>query len=124
STIFTKGVNRVWEEDRESQLAFMEVYHEVARGMVNYNSLLETKAFFVPNSRYLVEYFGSEILGTGYGMYDWEGRCIWEQFMMFPVWDLQGEVVGFGGYDIQSKILQLSGEEISVETFYKYQSKF
>lgn len=123
TSLFTNGVNRIWGEDSETQKHYLPIFHEEVRKMENLSSLYEAKAFFVPNDEYLVEYFGPEARNAAYGLYNWEGICLWTHYVMFPTWDLREEVVGFGGFDIMGRAEVMDGIDNGVDTFYKYQSK-
>lgn len=91
-------IKNIYENDLSVQVRYMEMICKDVRHM-NYQICLEAKAFFVPNNEYLMQYTYPEILDEKYGVYNYEGFCIWHECLTFPIYDVGNSIVGLVGFN-------------------------
>lgn len=118
--LYTDGVNKVYETDFETQKHYLTVLCKELRNMEP-EALYDFKAFFVPNQDYLATMFGKEAEEPLYDLYDFDGRCHWHGYIMVPVENIVGDVVGFVGYDALTRIDTI-GTDKPRGVVYKYSS--
>lgn len=92
------GVNNIYENDYKSQEHFINVICREVRSM-RPNILFDLKAFYVPNHKYMIDYFGGEIAYPTYDCYLPSGVCKWTGHLVIPIRDISGKVRGFTGYN-------------------------
>lgn len=112
SALAQSGIDRIYEEDLESQKHFMHTICKTIRKRDEIAPLLEGRCFFVPNASYIRKMFGEESMDAVYNLYNWEGVCLWENYLIFPIWNVVGQVVGFCGFDPITKAKTLDGEKL------------
>lgn len=100
SELFTK----VMEDDMPSQLYYLDMVATQRHIPVEY--LLQIGAMFIPNNEYIEHYLGRSVHASSAGFY-YEGRCPWTLFVIIPVRNLAGEVVGIVGWDAYNKYKEL-----------------
>lgn len=91
--VYEIGYAKIQRECKESQHSFLKVIAEARKMPVSW--LDDLGVFFVPNDRFMLDYFGDEIL-----LYDcYRGNeCIWNNALVFPIRGCDGKVAGFGGF--------------------------
>lgn len=93
-----KGIEKIYEEDFEAQKHYLGLTCEKVRSM-RPDILFKVKAFYVPNSEYMIKYFGREITHPSYDCYLYDGTCKWVGHLVIPIRDITGKVRGFSGYN-------------------------
>jgi 5S rRNA maturation endonuclease (ribonuclease M5) len=122
SELAKRGIEKIYSEDLESQENFLKVLMSEVREMDNYEILLKAKAFFVPNPEYMLKYFGDEARHQDFDMYAYDGACLWDNFVVFPIENVSGRIAGFVGFDPINKLKKKHGEEI-MDANYRYTNK-
>lgn len=91
--VYENGYAKIQRECGMNQLSFLKVIAEARKMPVEWLNGLGS--FFVPNDKFMLDYFGDEIL-----MYDcYRGNeCIWNNALVFPIRGCDGKVAGFGGF--------------------------
>lgn len=105
------GVERIYDEDFESQRIFLTHIAENIRHMP-VEEFYKRRMFFVPNDEYMVHFFGTEILSKKYDMYYDSKMCRYYKRLAMPIQNFNGEISAFCGYD--------DGSEYGGENFIKY----
>lgn len=118
--IARRGIDNIYSKDLESQEKFLTTVCRTVRKMDSINSLLKAEAFFVPNQDYMKVYFGVEALDTEYDMYSWDGVCLWDNYIVFPIKNIVGTIVGFAGFDPINKAKVQSGMDVDHPSYYRY----
>ena len=95
-SLYWQGIYRVWEEDKTSQTVFLEAVAKL-RGM-DVSVFKDTNAFFVPNDRYMEEFFGRQIKEEEFGCYSGD-VCNWNNCLIVPVCNVAGKVAGFASFN-------------------------
>ena len=138
-----KGLTRIQDEDRQSQLHFLEViiadrysefvpnsedksrkikelFGESIQKTVDY--LLSLKCFFVPNNDYMVYYFGKEVLDSSVDCYNSSGNCKWLGHLVIPIRGALNCLEGFTGYNPLNRTIsydnKIKGEDNPVPPKY------
>lgn len=95
-TIYRDGVQRIWEEDAESQRGFLDAIAS-ARNMksIDFKAI---NAFFVPNDAYILKYFDDTITFSEYGFYEGD-YCFWNNCLLMPIYDVADKVVSVAGFN-------------------------
>lgn len=93
-----KGIDRIYNEDFDSQKHYISTICENLRGR-KLDILFDNQAFFVPNHEYMITYFGESITSSQYDCYHWDGNCKWTGHLVYPIRNIKGKVVGFTGYN-------------------------
>lgn len=119
-SLVSKGIERIYSEDLANQKVMLSALCDVVRKRDEIAPLLEAQAFFVPNNEYLVNYFGPAVLDVQYDLYDWDGKCLWDNFLVMPIPNLVGEYCGFVGFDPHSKAEPKEGEHFNPLPKYRY----
>lgn len=103
---FQEGIDAIWRDDEEIQLAlleelfrstrnipeeFIKTYTEYCRGM---------GMFFVIDDKYMKKYFSPQIVEPKYGLYQEFKYCTLYERLAIPLRWLDGEIFGFCGYSI------------------------
>ena len=106
------GLNRIHDEDSESQRHFITVivsdrFSEFKTSSCNNDKmikmtvdyLLNLKCFFVPNNDYMTFYFGKDVVDSSVDCYNGFGTCKWLGHLVFPIRGALGFLEGFTGYN-------------------------
>lgn len=93
---FTQGLKRVWEEDAKFQEKAIRVICEKVRD-ISPDLLIKWGAFYVPNDDYMKHFWGSVATDYQYGLYN-DTICRYYQRLVFPIYNMEDEVVAFVGY--------------------------
>lgn len=109
----------VYGDDESSQRYYLSMVEDHRKIPVDY--LIKRGAIFVPNNDYIRHYLGSDADTYGAGLYDGE-YCNWALFVMFPIRDLVGDIVGIAGWDAQNKNKELTEGAVGLP-MYKVSSK-
>ncbi|GAA0101639.1 hypothetical protein UT300012_23540 [Paraclostridium bifermentans] len=112
-----KGIERIYSEGLEAQQNYITKIAREVRHMKDPGILFEAKGFFVPNNDYMVYFFGEEILDPSYDCYNFDGNCSWYGYLVFPMYDIVGRIIGFNGFNPRAKLLSLAGEG---DQFYRH----
>src|SRR5690606_34716446 len=115
-----EGINNIYNNDLENQKKFLSIICKTVRGMDNIDPLLKAEAFFVPNPDYIKIYFGPQSLEYDYDLYSWEGVCYWDNYVIFPIKNVVGTIVGFAGFDPINKSKIESNMDVSQQSYYRY----
>lgn len=105
SEIVERGIEKIYSEDMESQLSFIKTVAEDVRE-VSADLLISMKAFFVPNNDYMIKYFGEGIQDYEYDCY-WQGECVWQGYLIIPVTNINGRIVGFTGFNAYNRLVSI-----------------
>lgn len=111
-------VSKAYEDDYNSQAYYLSVVEEHRHIPVSY--LMERGCLFVPNNDYIRHYLGNEADQFGLEFYNGD-RCLWTLYVLLPVTDLVGDVVGLVGWDALHKFQESEGE--TGLSMYKVSSK-
>lgn len=120
SRLMADGIRKIYEEDYDNQVHYLKAVCGVIRGRPDIQPLLEADAFFVPNRDYMLKYFGPSAENYEYDLYNLNGSCIWDNFIVFPVRNISGTIVGLAGFDALTKAKSLDGEENLTRPKYRY----
>ena len=121
SNIINKGIEKIYSEDLNSQKHYIDTIAKDVRNM-NPEVLYRMKAFFVPNETYMLKYFGEGITDINFDCYTSYGNCSWVGFLVIPVKDLVGRIVGLTGFNPYNKLLAKENPEEDVY-WYKVSGK-
>lgn len=117
--LYHKLVGEVYSDDAQSQYYYLSMIEEQRKIPVDY--LMRRGALFIPNNDYIRHYLGAEADTWGVGLYEGE-FCPWALFVILPITDLLGDVVGLVGWDAQNKYKEIS-EGVQGLPMYKVSSK-
>lgn len=117
--IYRKGINRVWDEDAESQKQYLSAVAE-CRGMKMLD-FRRMNAMFIPNDEYLLRYFDSEIASQSYGFYDYDGKCVWNNCLIMPIYNVADKVASVAGFN-PFRYTEAHEKQDWSETYYSYAS--
>lgn len=107
SKILAKGFDKIWQEDKESQINFLTTIASLVRDMKP--DILFNNCIFIPNNEYMVKFFGKEIMDADYDCY-YDGRCKWNNFLLFPIYDILDNIVGLSGFNPINKLKNREGD--------------
>lgn len=96
--IVATGIRNVYRYDLESQKHFINTICDTVRNMPS-DIIYKAEGFFVPNGEYLVNFFGPEVNSSDFDFYNYEGECLWQGRLVFPLKDAVGTVKGLVGFD-------------------------
>ena len=105
--VYSNLVAKVYEDDMASQTYYLSVVEDQRHIPVSY--LLERGCLFIPNNEYIHHYLGAEADKYGLEFYR-EGNCMWTLFVLLPITDLAGDVVGIVGWDALHKYQESEGQ--------------
>lgn len=114
-------IENIYSKDLEIQKGYLEIACNKVRSM-DYKICLEAKAFFIPNNDYLLEYTIPEVLNDQYGIYNYEGICLWHSNIVFPIFDLGNSIVGLGGFNPVNYVKAHETHDWTI-TYYQYSKK-
>ena len=77
---------------------------------ISVDYLFELGALFIPNNEYIEHYLGADAKRSNAGLY-YEDQCPWTLFVVIPVRDLSGEIVGLVGWDAYNKYKEIAEGE-------------
>lgn len=121
------GIKRIYKECLEEQTHFINTICRDVRNN-DLQILFDLKAFYVPNSDFMVEYFSPAIMSPSFDCYDYLGNCKWNYHLVVPIRDVSGNVVGFTGYnpyvDIYNKQKKLSRENNDLSKLEELNAQF
>ena len=103
--VYTELFDLVMANDLEVQSKYLSVVEDQRNIPVDY--LMSLGAMFIPNNDYIIYYLGDRALNPKLGFYR-NGRCLWSLFVVIPIRDLSGEVVGLCGWDAYNKYLEVA----------------
>jgi hypothetical protein len=123
--IIEAGLNKIYTEDFEAQKFLLKTTYEQVRDSYNYDILLRAGAFLVPDETYMIKYFGEEIMAPEFDCYNYQGNCVWQNFIVFPVRDVAKRIVGFAGFDPITKLAKKvdAESELADSNHYRYSTK-
>ncbi|WP_304427890.1 toprim domain-containing protein [uncultured Clostridium sp.] len=98
SLVINEGIKRIYKEDLETQKHYIDTIMKEARNSDS-SIIYKAEGFFVPNDKYMVEYFGNEITNQQYDCYGYYGDCKWTGNLVLPLRDVKNNIVGFVGYN-------------------------
>lgn len=101
--------SKVVEDDLRSQEYYLSVVADQRKIPVSY--LLDLGALFIPNNEYILHYLGNKVYGSNAGLY-YDQVCPWTLFVILPVRNLAGDVMGLVGWDAYNKYKEVvEGEQ-------------
>lgn len=103
--VYKRLVDAVYSDDLNSQRYYMSMVEDHRHIPVDY--LLERGCLFIPNNDYIRYYLGEEANTFGCELYQDE-KCLWTLYLLLPVMDLAGDVVGLTGWDAQHKYQEIT----------------
>ena len=106
--VYSNLLQKIYDDDLESQEYYLQFISDYRKIPLEY--LKRIRAIFVPNNQYLYYYGGNDILKNNYDIY-FEGSCKWTHFLLIPIKDLSGNIVGIVGWDINHKARAEDGEK-------------
>ena len=116
---YTQFVNAVYDDDLDSQRYYLSMVEEQRHIPVDY--LLHLGAVFIPNNDYIVYYMGAAAKSRDFDLY-YEDSCSWIHFVLIPIRNLVGEIVGLTGWDAGNKFKEISTGERGL-SMYKVSGK-
>lgn len=119
--IIQECIKNIYNTDMESQEAFMETVCTKVRRM-DYKICLKAKAFFVPNNDYIMQHTISDVLNDKFGIYNFEGICLWQSCLVFPIFDVGNSVVGLAGFNPVNYLKAKETKDWSLN-YYSYSKK-
>lgn len=117
--LYRRLVTSAYEDDAGSQAYYLSMIEDHRKIPVEY--LMQRGALFIPNNDYIRHYLGADAGAYGAGLYDGD-YCQWALFVLFPITDLVGDVMGIAGWDAQNKHKELT-EDLKGLPMYKVSSK-
>lgn len=117
--LYNRLVDGVYSDDEKSQRYYLSMIESHRKIPVDY--LMQRGAVFVPNNDYIRHYLGADADAYGAGLYD-GAYCQWALFMLLPIMDLVGDVVGLVGWDAQNKNKEITEGQLGLP-MYKVSSK-
>lgn len=120
--LIENGIQKIYTTDLKSQQVFIENICEKVRHMKS-DIIYKLGGFFVPNDEYMIKMMGSEIVMLDYDCYDAFGNCKWNSYLVFPIYNVVGEVVGLTGFNPINKLKQQESDENWDLEVYKKSSK-
>jgi hypothetical protein len=128
SGITKAGIDKIYKEDFATQEHYLNILYKQVRKPKDVeeenfsvpNSLFRAKAFFVPNEEYMANFFGMDAMDPIYDMYDYAGNCTWQNYIVFPIGNVAGTIVGFAGFDPLVKLRKQSTDDKVLDPYYKY----
>lgn len=115
------GIDAIYSSDFSTQRNYIDFIANKVRRM-EASVIYDAEAFFVPNERYLLSYFDPSVLNSGYGFYDHEGHCIWQECLVFPIKDLSDTIVGLAGFNPRKYVEAHETHDWSLN-YYSYSNK-
>ena len=107
-SLYTELFSRVTEDDLSSQMYYLSMVSEQRHISVDY--LLSLGALFIPNNEYIEHYLGKKAHTSSAGLY-YDDSCPWTLFVLLPVRNLAGEVMGLVGWDAYNKYKEVAEGE-------------
>lgn len=120
SEYLLNGIQKAWKEDEASQKAFLQTICD-ARGMRMFDAS-KYDMLFIPNNEYLSLYCGEIIKNPEYGVYDYDGKCIWDNTLLIPIKDLTGKIAGIGAFNPFNYVQAHETQDWSI-IYYYYSGK-
>lgn len=112
--VYMELYDKVIEDDLASQRYYLDVVETQRKIPVDY--LLEQGALFIPNGEYITHYLGSRALQHNLGLY-YHDQCYWVFFVLLPIRDLTGTIVGLVGWDAYNKYKELAEGEVGLASY-------
>lgn len=116
-----RGVEKIKTTDSEAQNKFIDIICKDVRNIKS-DVVKRANAFYVPNDDYMAFMFGPMIKGFDFDCYNSDGTCKWLNYLLFPITDLSGAVVGFAGFNPHRYLLSKEENDKSLN-YYGYSSK-
>lgn len=118
--IMQKGINKIYSEMLDDQKVFIEAICKRVRHMDS-SIIYKAQGFFVPNQDFLRVVFGAEITNPEFDVYNSEGFTDWDNYLIFPMYNVLNEIVGLVGFNPINK-LKSQDEEFWSLSYYKHSS--
>lgn len=122
NTLIKSGIQKIYETDLKSQKVFIDNICSQVRHMKP-DIIYELKGFFVPNDDYMKVMMGMDITLLEHDCYDQFGNCNWNGYLVFPIYNVIGDVVGLTGFNPVNKLKSMESEEFWDLQVYKKSSK-
>lgn len=117
---FARGIRSIWENDEASQSLYLQNIGEETRKLP-LEAFRLFNAFFVPNDRYVSLYFGAECQQLQYEIYRVDGTCTMNNCIVFPFYNLLGQIIGWVSYKPFVRMTALEANSWDVH-YYDYPS--
>lgn len=112
--LYMELFEKVMEDDLSSQEYYLSMVADQRKIPVEY--LLSIGALFIPNNDYISHYLGSDAKNSMAGLY-YEEMCPWTLFVVLPVRNLAGDIVGLTGWDAYNKYRELTEDVEGLVTY-------
>lgn len=122
SEVMKEGIKSVYSSDMETQKDYMDFICKRVRGMSSSDIVFRASGVFVPNNEYLQKFYPVEIINPDYGVYDSNGNCLWQGFIIFPIKNVVGDIVGLAGFSPQRYVEAHENQDWSIN-YYTYSTK-
>jgi hypothetical protein len=116
-----KGLQNIWGKDRNSQIQYLNILLGDVRG-IPAEAMLPYDAVFVPNNDYLHLYLGNDVLNPEYELYDLDGKCLWNNWIIIPVKTVSGNCCGWVGFNPFIKANAENTKDYSI-SYYSHPSR-
>lgn len=117
--IYSRFITQVYEDDMESQNYYLSVIETQRYIPVSY--LIERGCAFIPNNDYIRHFLGDDVNHFGLELYNGD-RCLWTLYVVIPITDLTGDIVGLVGWDVLHKYQEQTEGRTDL-SMYKVSSK-
>ena len=97
SEVIGAGLERIYQEDWEVQSKFISKIAEMRDTTPSAINL--SKAVFIPNDNYLAHFCGDRVRDYAFDCYFADGTCKWNNYLIFPITNVSGEIVALGGFN-------------------------
>ena len=122
NNLIENGIQKIYETDLKSQRIYIDAFCDKVRHMKP-DIVYDMKGFFIPNDDYMRHMMGTEITMLENDCYDSYGNCKWNNYLVFPIYNIAGEIVGLTGFNPINKLKQQESEENWNLEVYKKSSK-
>lgn len=111
--VFIQGYQKIQENEYDSQLQYLSIVAEARNIPVEF--ITKASGVFIPNNEFMLNNFGPEIQ-----LYDCyrDGLCVWDNAVIFPIKNVNSEVVAFAGFYPFEYLDESTGKN-----YYGYSSK-
>lgn len=96
--LYSTGIERIYSENIEDQRKYFEAIGVNLRN-IKIETLEKANMFYVPNNEFMIHFFGQEITYPSSGCYLYGNQCIWQNFLVAPMYNVIEEIVGFVGFN-------------------------
>lgn len=121
SELCATGIKKIYELDTASQQEYISLIATKIR-KIDPKIIYKANGIFVPNSEYLLQYFGVEAMSPDYDLYNEDGTCIWHNYLVVPVRNVSNTIVGLAGFNPVKYLEAKESKDWSI-TYYSYSQR-